>query len=102
MPRIRILLAAFLIATPLAAQTTSVDAEAPDMTDASDIGILSCAEGEEGASCEIDTDRAFTFCMAVDEAGEPLANSMGATDAGVVLFQNVDPEAIASLRCRDV
>lgn len=80
----------------LAAQTA-----APDMADALDVVPIDCTLAGEGTACTIRTERPVTFCMAVDASGAPVANSTGATDAGEILFQNVDPSRIVGLRCRE-
>lgn len=75
---------------------------APDMADAIDVVPIDCVLAGEGTACTIRTERPVTFCMAVDAAGAPVANSTGATDAGEILFQDVDPSRIVGLRCREV
>lgn len=95
-------LAALLLLPLLAAPAAAQDADAPDMTGAVDVVPLECVIAGEGVACTVETDGPATFCMAVDADGEPLANSTGATDAGEILFQDVDAERIAALRCRPV
>ena len=90
------LLMASMIPAALAAQTA-----APDMADAIDVVPIDCTLAGKGTACTIRTERPVTFCMAVDAKGDPVANSTGATDAGEILFQNVDPSRIVGLRCRD-
>ena len=86
----------------LAAPALAQQAETPDMTDALDVVPLECAPAGEGIACTVETESPVTFCMAVDAEGAPLTNSTGATDDGAILFQDVDPALVATLRCRAV
>ncbi|CUH40277.1 hypothetical protein JSE7799_03009 [Jannaschia seosinensis] len=96
----RLALALTFLAAPAFAQDMTTDL--PDMADAADVPNLDCEQTGEDVSCTFDALAPYDFCMAVDAEGEPLANAMGSTDAGVVLFQGIDAQQIASLRCRDI
>ncbi|MFO6463724.1 hypothetical protein ACK8OR_04965 [Jannaschia sp. KMU-145] len=65
-----------------------------------DIAPLSCETTGEGVACTVETMDAATFCMAIDAEGTPIANATGVMDDGIVLFQQIEPEAVAALRCR--
>lgn len=85
---------------PAAAQDAATD-PLPRVTEAPD-AVFECTQAGEGVACTVDTEAAFTFCMALDAAGEPLANSTGASDSGEVIFQDIDAAEVASVRCRNV
>lgn len=96
MTRLAVLFA--LAAAPAAAQVT-----VPEFgLDAVEPGVLSCDLDGTEVGCMIETAEAVGFCMAVDAAGTPLANSLSVSDDGVAIFRNVDPTEIAALRCRPV
>ncbi|WP_298433302.1 hypothetical protein [uncultured Jannaschia sp.] len=65
-----------------------------------DVAPLSCEETAAGVACTVETVDAATFCMAIDAEGTPIANATGVLDDGIVLFQQIDPNAVAALRCR--
>lgn len=98
---IRPVLAIAALLPVLSPQGLHAQGAAPDMADAIDIVPIDCMSAGEGTACTIRTERPVTFCMAVDARGEPVANSTGATDAGEILFQDVDPSRIVGLRCRE-
>lgn len=86
-----------LLAAPAMAQVAVPDEEA----DGFEVGILSCdLDGTETGCLTEAPAEDLTFCMAVDAEGEPVANATTVSDEGVVVFQNVEPERIAALRCR--
>jgi hypothetical protein len=73
------------------------------ISDASGIAEFECSDLDAaGAACTLAPGVASDFCVALDAEGEPLANSTGFTDDGLVLFQNIDVMEIAAIRCRDL
>lgn len=98
-------LAAPAMATEHVAGSSFPVEDDPMATD--EIAITECNETSDGAvACVVDAEvmgmRDPTFCLAIGEDGEALANSTGATDDGLVLFQEVEAADIAALRCRPV
>ncbi|WGH78311.1 hypothetical protein [Jannaschia ovalis] len=94
-----------LVVLPTLAPAAGHVADDPAAVDA--VAIVQCTETAEGAvACTVDAatmgERDPTFCLAIGEDGGALANSTGATDDGLILFQDVAAAQIAALRCRPV
>ena len=87
-----VVLTALLLPVAAVAQT---DDPAPAASE------LECTATPGGAECKVEaTEEGSLYCLAVDSAGESIANSTVSSDAGVAVFNAVAVEDIAGITCR--
>lgn len=101
----RLLMLALLCAPTAQAQTIEPEAPLvavdPQDDSAAAMNTLDCFETAGGAECTVENgDGILLYCLALDAAGDPLANSTVSSDAGVAVFNAVEVAAIARVTCR--
>jgi hypothetical protein len=61
---------------------------------------LDCEATEGGLSCTVEATESLLYCIALDAAGDPVANSTVSAGTGVAVFNTEAADRIADVQCR--
>jgi hypothetical protein len=61
---------------------------------------LDCEATPGGVSCAVPVSEVLVYCVAVDAAGEAVANSTVSAGTGTAVFNTEEADRIADVQCR--